>query len=154
VLRNDLAELKRLAEWIEGSAGQEIYLRTSRLRLTLPRRSCRQYHHAWRRKRRTVGNCGRAGAQGWMAPIEYPPTGFTLKMRQKATYAPQQTTPLFDHLVGAGEGGTSRPSEFELVINLKTAKARFLCEQDFQGSKTIGAAGRAANRPRKTPPRG
>jgi hypothetical protein len=32
VLRNDLAELKRLAEWIEGSAGQEIYLRTSRLR--------------------------------------------------------------------------------------------------------------------------
>jgi two-component sensor histidine kinase len=38
-----------------------------------------------------------------LAPIEYPPTGFTLKMRQKATYAPQQTTPLFDHLVGAGE---------------------------------------------------
>jgi hypothetical protein len=127
VLRNDLAELKRLAEWIEGSAPDR---RSTSEHLvcasTLPRRSCRQYHHAWRRKRRTVD-----------------------MHRSK-----QHHYSITSSARASRVGGTSRPSEFELVINLKTAKARFLCGQDFQGSKTIGAAGRAANRPRKTPPRG
>jgi hypothetical protein len=54
-----------------------------------------------------------------ISQIQLAPHGRSIQMCQEATYAPQQTAPLFDHLVGAGQqrgwnGETKRRGGLEI----------------------------------------